>query len=143
MNRFTFNKARLTKDVEIQTTTSGTKIANVSIAVARDRKNSNGEYDSDFFRLKAFNKLAETLSVYCHKGDSMLFEGVIQNNNYEKDGQKYYINEFLINKIEFLSKLQKENKPAVETNETVNKDPYEEMGDEVELTDADLPFDFE
>lgn len=142
MNRFTFNKARLTKDVEIQTTTSGVKIANINIAVTRDRKNNNGEYDSDFFKLKAFNKLAETVSVYCHKGDMMMFEGTIQNNSYEKEGQKHYINEFLVNKIEFLSKAQKENKPSIEVNEQVEKDPYEEMGDEVQLSADDLPFDF-
>ena len=143
MNRFTFNKARLTKDVEVQTTTSGVKIANISIAVTRDRKNNNGEYDSDFLKLKAFNKLAETVSVYCHKGDMMMFEGTIQNNSYEKEGQKHYINEFLVNKIEFLSKTQKESKPSIEINEQVKKDPYEEMGDEVQLSSDDLPFDFE
>lgn len=146
MNRFTFSNTRLTKDPEMQTSTSGTKITTINIAVNRERKNEEGKYDADFFQLKAFNKLAETIGVYCHKGDSMLFEGHIRNNSYEdKNGQKRYTNEFIIDKLEFGSKARQVEHNAendIETNTSVENDPYADMGAEVEVDESDLPFNF-
>lgn len=51
----------------------------------------------------------------------------------DKETRPYiFINEF---------ELVSEDVP-IQENKEIKKDPYEEMGDEVELTDEDLPFDF-
>ncbi len=41
-------EGRLTKDPELKTTPNGISVSTFAVAVARDYKNSNGEYDSDF-----------------------------------------------------------------------------------------------
>ena len=43
-----FIRGNLTKDVELRITQNDKKIARFSVAVRRDIKNANGEYESDF-----------------------------------------------------------------------------------------------
>ena len=39
---------RIVKEPELKTTESGKKVSNITLAVPRSFKNSNGEYDTDF-----------------------------------------------------------------------------------------------
>lgn len=56
MNRFECI-GRLTKDVELNTTTNGVNVAKFSIAVNRRFKNENGESEADFFNVVAWRGL--------------------------------------------------------------------------------------
>lgn len=66
------------------------------------KKSENGNYPTDFFRCSAWSKLAEVIESYCSKGTKLMVIGRLKNNNYEKDGQKIYSNEILIDSLEFL-----------------------------------------
>ena len=58
---------RLTKEVEMQTSSGGTNYIRKSVAV--DRKFNKGEEkQTDFFNISAFGKTAEFISKYFHKG---------------------------------------------------------------------------
>lgn len=118
---------RTTKDVELKQTTTGTSVAEFSIAVRRAFKNANGENESDFFNCIAFSKLAETISRYVKKGDQVGIDGRLQTRNYtNKEGKKVYVTEIIVENVEFLqSKKQDE--------QTI---PHFEEID----TDSDLPF---
>jgi single-strand DNA-binding protein len=104
MNRIILT-GRITKDLEIKQA-GETNILNFSLAVYRDKDNT------DFFDCTAFNKTAELIVQYCKKGSKILVSGALRNNNYEKDGKKVYQNNVVINEVEFLEKMEKE-----ETNE--------------------------
>lgn len=94
---------RLTKDVELRKTTSGTSVANFTLAVNKDFKNAEGKYDADFISCVAFKGLAETISKYVHKGDRFGVVGKISTRKYDNnDGKTIYVTEVKVDDIEFL-----------------------------------------
>ena len=50
---------RLTKDPELRYTQSGTAVCEFTLAVTRDFKNAQGDYDSDFILCIVWRKSAE------------------------------------------------------------------------------------
>jgi len=93
---------RATKEPEIKYLTSGTCVCNFTIAVRRDFKDkSTGNYESDFFNCSAFGKTGELMGEYIKKGDLFPIWGKSQNRTWEKDGQKHYINEVMVEGFDF------------------------------------------
>lgn len=66
------------------------------------KRDDAGNYPTDFFRCTCWNKLAEVVEKHCNKGTKLLIVGRLKNNNYEKNGQKVYSNEIVIDSLEFL-----------------------------------------
>lgn len=84
-----------------------------SIAVKRDFKNKNNEYDTDFFNITLWGQLAEYIKNYADKGTKVLIAGRLLNNEYEaEDGTKKHSNEVQVESIEILS--ERKNKDEVE-----------------------------
>ena len=109
MNKFICN-ARLTKDVEIKVTQNNTKIANVSIAVRRNYKDTEGNYNSDFFNCVAFGNQAEFLEKYFKKGQEILISGHLQNRSWETEsGEKRYATDIVIETVDFIGTKQTNN----------------------------------
>lgn len=88
---------RLTRDVEVKQSQSGTAYARVGIAVDRPFKKD----ETDFFNVIAFSKTAEFLGKYFEKGRKILLEGRIQTSSYEKDGEKRTSFDVVAEQIEF------------------------------------------
>ena len=88
------------------------KVVKNTIAVRRDFKNKNGEYDSDFFNFSAWGAQAEFIEKYAKKGDKIAICGKLLNNNYEKDGQTVYNNDIQIENIELLGVRSNNNGDA-------------------------------
>ena len=77
----------------------------ISIATTRSYKNDNGEYETDWFNAVAFGNTATFISKYFSKGDMILAEGNIQNNDYiGKDDINHHSYSFIINTVEFCGK---------------------------------------
>ncbi|WP_061306750.1 single-stranded DNA-binding protein [Clostridium botulinum] len=115
----------LTKDVEIRNSASDTAIANFTIAIRRNFKN-NGEYESDFINCVAFNKTAEILGKYTHKGSKIGIAGRIQTRSYDnKEGNKVYVTEIVVDEVEFLEKREQKE----ETSVPVDFEPVKDDGD--------------
>ena len=83
----------------------------ISIATTRSYKNANGEYETDWFNAVAFCSTADFISKYFSKGDMILAEGNIQNNDYiDKEGIERHSYSFIINTVEFCGKsVEKSN----------------------------------
>jgi len=132
MNRVTL-VGRLTKDIELRTTTGGTPTCNFNIAVDRG-KNKDGVRVSDFPAIVAWNKTAELCARYLHKGDRVGIDGSIQTRNYEKDGRKVYITEVVAHSIEFLTPKGQSAAPAEpQLTGNVTEDGFAEVADDLEL----------
>ena len=58
---------RLTRDVELKVIDNGTSISKFSVAVNRDFKNKDGEYEADFFNCVAFKHTADFVKTYFKK----------------------------------------------------------------------------
>ncbi len=131
---------RSTKAVELKQTTSGTSVAELSIAVKREFKNASGEYESDFFNCIAYGKLAETISVYVKKGDMIGVVGRLQTRNYtNKEGRKIYVTEIIVETVEFLQS-KREEKPNPNGTRFEEADPFKETKWEECDPDEGLPF---
>lgn len=94
---------RLTRDPEIRYSQgdNATCIGRISLAVDRKFK-QEGQPTADFINCLAFGKRAEFLEKYCQKGTKLVIEGSWQTGSYtNKDGQKVYTNECLIENCEF------------------------------------------
>lgn len=129
---------RSTSDIELKTTTSGKSVVSFCIAVKRNFKNAEGNYDSDFFDCIAFNKLAETISKYIHKGDLFGVVGRLQARSYtDKQGNNRKVTEIMVEDIEFLS--TKKEKLDGEEFKAVYNDPFNN-GFEEFSDDDELPF---
>lgn len=114
---------RITKDIELRYTPSNKAITEISLAV------NNGKDDTTFIRLTAFDKLAELVSNYCKKGDLIGTQSIIKNHNWtDKNGNKHYDYSFIINKISFLAKGNKE-----EVKKQDNTSVFQEFGDQLEI----------
>ena len=120
---------RVTKSLELKTTTSGTAVASFTLAINRDYKNADGNYDADFINCVAFKATAETLSKYVGKGDRVAVTGKISTRNYEKqDGSKAYVTEVIVDGFEFLE--PKKDKP-VKVDGLEDLDPFTADDDEL------------
>lgn len=141
LNR-TFLVGRLTKDPEVRQTTSGTPVANFTIAVNRRYKNAAGEWkdETTFVGIVAWQKLAELCKQYLAKGRAVLVEGKLQSHSWEtEDGQKRTLLEVRADRVEFLDRG--ESRPAAEPASGAPGGPPEPAAPPAgQQVDDDLPF---
>lgn len=135
---------RITKKPELRYTTNNVAIVSFTLAINRDTKNKQGEYETDFISCVAYNKTAELISKYLDKGSPIAIAGHIQTGTYEKDNKKIYTTDVIVEKVSFIGtkKETKKEEPTESKVEETNKtDPYEEMGKRIEIeNENDLPF---
>ena len=102
---------RLTKDVDIRTTKSGTSVAGFILAVdkglskqKRDEADQAGRPTADFISCQAWGMTADLLSQYCGKGSKIALEGRIQTGSYQdkETGKTIYTTDVVANRVEFL-----------------------------------------
>ena len=91
---------RVTKDVQERRTQNGTPVVSFTLAVDRRKK----EDGADFIPCIAWDKAAETIARYVHKGDLFGVTGYIQTRSYEKDGRRNYATEVVTTGFQFLER---------------------------------------
>ena len=95
---------RLTADPEMTETESGKKVCNVTLAVQRSFKNSDGIYEADFIRCTLWDAIASRACEFCHKGDLVAVRGQLRTSSYvNANDEKKYTNEVIVEKLVFLS----------------------------------------
>ena len=136
---------RLTKDPELRYTQSGTAVASFTLAVDRRFPNQNGEREADFINCVAWNKSAEFVANYFHKGKQMALEGRLQVRSYEgNDGQRRWVTEVVAEQIEFVgskndsTNVSGGNRQDYQNNN--NASAGSGLGEEIVFDDSDLPF---
>lgn len=81
---------RLTRDIDLKYTTTGTAIASVSLASNRSlKKQDNWETEVSYFDANIYGRMAENLKPYLIKGKMILISGRLKQDRWEKDGQKF------------------------------------------------------
>jgi single-strand DNA-binding protein len=90
-----FNKViimgRLTRDVELRTTSGGNSVIDLGLAINERRLGANGEWVDaiQFVDITFWNRKAEVIAQYFKKGSPILIEGALQLDRWEKDGKKF------------------------------------------------------
>lgn len=124
---------RITKDLELKKTTSGKSFVNFSLAVNRQFKNQNGEYEVDFINCQVWDKQAESMVNYVGKGSQVAVSGRIQVRKYENnEGNRVYITEIICDSVQFLD--SKKDSPKQE------KSIVDEFMPSEEVNSDNLPF---
>lgn len=127
---------RLTKDVEVRTFESGDRSASFSLAVQRNYKNKNGEYDADFFPCKARNGTADLLQKYFGKGSMVPVTGELKMDKYvDKDGNNRSITYVDVKSVTFVNGGKKEEVQSYDSRDDDNFPTFDAPEDS-----DDLPF---
>jgi len=88
---------RLTKDPEVRYTASAEPLCICKYTLAVNRRfKREGEPDADFFNCVAMGKPGEFAEKFFKKGQQVALQGRIQIRTYDKDGQRQWITEIII-----------------------------------------------
>lgn len=93
---------RLTKDIDLRSTQSGTEVASFTIAVNRTFQNAQGEREADFINCVAWRQTAVNMREYLRKGSLIGVEGRLQTRSYETDNGTRYVTEVQCEQVHFL-----------------------------------------
>ena len=94
---------RLTRDVELRFTSSGTAVGSFTIAVNRNFTNQQGEREADFISCVIWRKAAENLANFTRKGSLIAIDGRLQTRSYDnQQGQRVYVTEVVVNNFDLL-----------------------------------------
>ena len=100
------------RDPEKRSTTSGKAVINFSVAVNSNTKLPSGDWkeETTWFRVVAFDKLADRVAERAKKGASVLVEGRIQTSEYtNKEGAKVNSWEVVASDIRLLDRKPRED----------------------------------
>jgi single-strand DNA-binding protein len=80
----------VTRDPELRYIPSGSAVTEIGLAVNDRRKNAAGEWieETTFIDVTLWARTAEVASEYLTKGSSVLIEGRLKLDTWEKDGKK-------------------------------------------------------
>lgn len=92
---------RLSRDVDLNNTTTGKAVGRFTLAVNRNFKKNDGQ-EADFINTVCFGKVAENTAQYCGKGSLISIDGRLQTGSYENDGQKVYFTNVIADNVTFL-----------------------------------------
>jgi single-strand DNA-binding protein len=126
------------KDPEVKYTPSGVPVAKFSLATNERFKNKSGEWQerTEWHNLIAWQRLAEIVGEYVHKGDKLYVEGRLQTSSWEdrQSGEKKYKTEVVAQDVVLLG-----GNGNVREGEGA---PHRHAPDHVEqsITDEDIPF---
>jgi single-strand DNA-binding protein len=99
----------LGKDPEMKYTQQGTPVTTFSMAVSRSWKSPDGQVkdETEWFRIVAWQKLAEQCNEYLHKGSKVYIEGRLQTREWQgQDGQPRQTVEVVANEMLLLDSRQ-------------------------------------
>lgn len=100
---------RTVKDVELRQTQGGTSVANFTLAVKRDFKNSQGEYETDFLECVCWGKKGEVINQHVKKGQQICVSGAMQTRTYQaNDGSNRKVHEINVSDFTFIGNQPQE-----------------------------------
>ena len=127
---------RMTKDPELRNTPNGLAIISFTLAVNK-RVKEGEERTADFILCKAFGKTAEFINNYFKKGQQVAITGRISTGSYEKDGQKVYTTDVIVEETFFADSKREGTSDAFGTPNTA---PQYMTQEQLAALKDELPF---
>lgn len=127
---------RLVKTPELKITENGKKISRITLAVPRNYKNMEGEYDTDFLDCTLWTNVAENTSEYCQTGDMIGIKGRIQTRVIEnEDGAKKKRTEIIAERVTFLAQADNNKNVNTSNNKTKKEINKEKKDNKIKKTE--------
>ena len=96
----------LGNDPEVRATTTGSRVATISVATSEswtDKNTGQKQEKTEWHRVVFFNRLAEIVEQYLHKGSQVYVEGRLQTRKWQdQNGQDKYTTEIVANEMQML-----------------------------------------
>ncbi len=136
----TTQMGNLTRDVDVKTF-NGFSVGNFTLAVNSKRKKGTEYVDRvDFFDCKVLGKTCENLAKYVRKGHPLFVDGHLEQETWEKDGQKRSKIVIVVDTFQFLaSRSESQSHPHDDPNNWPG-DPVGVGTDKGPPNDDDIPF---
>lgn len=103
---------RITKDIDLQYSADNKAHCGFTLAVQGYKKD-----DVDFIRCKAFGVTAENIAKYLDKGRQIGVTGRIKTGSYDKDGQKVFTTDVIVDKFYFADSKKADGQAKTENTE--------------------------
>lgn len=117
-----FLLGNLTRDPELKSLPSGSKVTSFGIATNRIYKDVNGQKQeqTEYHNIVVFGKQAENCAQFLKKGQSVLIEGRITTRSWDdaNGGGKKYRTEIIADTVQFGPKAGQGSSGVVDTNST-------------------------
>lgn len=141
MNKLTII-GNLTRDPELQTTSTGIQRCTFTVAVNRRKKNPDEDPGADFFRVTAWRERGEICAKYLAKGRKVCVIGPVGLNVFTgDDGQTRANLEVTADEVEFLSSRNDNPAPAAAPAAAAPAENRTPQGfTQVSMEDDELPF---
>ncbi len=141
MNIFT-GYGRVVKEVEVKTLSSGTKIANFTMAIPRPFKNASGEYESDFIPCTVFNEnVINVLSRFVGKGNRLTINGSLQITNTQQNGEWKNYTTVIVNSISLVeTRAEQQQGQNQGQRQQTQATPKAREFEAREFDESDMPF---
>jgi len=116
----TLLRGNLTRDPELRKIESSNgksvSVVNFTVAVSREYTKASGEKDkvTTFINCEAWDSGAEIIAESFKKGDLVMVEGSLRNDNWEKDGVKHSTLRVRVNNFSKITKLSKNRSSEAE-----------------------------
>lgn len=124
------------KDPEVRFASSGTQVANFSLATQRKVKEN---VTTQWHNCVCFGKLAEIVQQYVAKGSKLYAEGTIDYSQYESEGVTKYVTKIIVNEISLLSG-DKNNQSSSDNRQTEHDNGSKQASSSDSFLDDDMPF---
>lgn len=133
----------LGRDPEIKT--DGNPRCVFSLATHRRYRDAqqNPQKKTQWHRVIAFGKTAETIAKYCKKGDWLYIEGRLESRDYQRqDGSKGTVYETICETFKFMGQKSDEQQQTQQTQQTQQSyaQPQQRQPKQQTYNDEDVPF---
>jgi single-strand DNA-binding protein len=118
----------LTRDPELRHTENKKPVCTFGLATNRNWVSYDGEKhdETEFHRLVAWDKLAETCHQFLRKGRKVYVEGRLQSRSYkDKDGVEKTVTEIVLDEMVMLDKMPEDVKESLDLKDASNGHPVQ------------------
>ncbi|HEX2668870.1 MAG TPA: single-stranded DNA-binding protein [Gammaproteobacteria bacterium] len=142
--------ATVGRDPEVKYMPSGGAVVNISAATNeswKDKQTGEKKERTEWHKLTFYNRLAEIVGEYVRKGQQIYIEGRLRTRDYEKDGQKHYVTEIMVDEMQMLGGRGGAGAPSMGGADRSMRDeapsrgaPASEPAGGGDFQDDDIPF---
>jgi single-strand DNA-binding protein len=136
-------------DPEVRYTPNGNAIANATLATStswRDKQSGEMQDRTEWHRIVFFNRLAEIVGEYLHKGSKVYVEGSLRTRKWQdKSGVDRYTTEIIANEMHMLDSRgngapQGDAQPNFSSQSNKTADTASASASASSINDDDIPF---
>lgn len=140
----------LGNEPEVRYTPNGNAVANITVATSsawRDKQSGELQEKTEWHRIVFFNRLAEIVGEYLHKGSKIYIEGSLRTRKWQdKSGVDRYTTEIIANEMQMLDSKGGSNMGAssnsanTSSNRSTPSNAPEDLPSSPADFDDDIPF---